>query len=100
MMLSYNCKKVTKIREIGPEGPYRIVLANLQFVNEHNIELKPAKHVLVAIRDNTAKIVRNPEDILPEDTTEEKWRMWENLCGSYPGPEYDVYNEEEFSTFF
>jgi len=98
---SYVCKRASNIRPLETVGDKRVVLADLQFEDEHGHDFSLDRDVLVALdEDGDAEIVQYPEDVLLDEADDAIWDKWEKLCEQHPGPRYGVDNEEEFSELF
>lgn len=95
-MILYNCSRVSNKSYIKTFGAKQLFLCVLHFTNEHGHDLSGALQ-LVSVGEGQAKIVKYPEDILPDESPLSEWDEVQTLIDKFPGLDFDVYNEKEFS---
>ena len=83
---AYTAVSVSNVRLLS----HGLCLADVRCVDEHEHPLEVAYDVLCSL----SGFVQYPENVLPEDATDEEWGYYGELAKRYPG--YDVYNEDEF----
>ncbi len=91
---SYPCRSVWNIRLLDTFGDQKVLLANLQFEDEHGFAMEQLQDVLVVLEGGSADLESYPENFLPEDADLAVQLRYEDLCENYPG--YHVYDTEVF----
>lgn len=97
----FKCIAVTNIRELARQHNTKIYLADLQFADADQKPYEVNKNTLVHVCDQTARILKYPENIAGADNFDDAtWEYWQSICKQYPAPNCLVYNEKEFSDYF
>lgn len=85
------------VRELVVRGNKRLVLCELQFLDEHENFLAPTKRSLVALSTDSdsvpAKLVREPEDWLEDEATDSERQQVQEWIDASDTPRYDFYDE-------
>ncbi len=95
---SYECTKAVCCEELvlaAPNTEGRILLCNLEFVDEHGHALAPVRNAIVVVDGGRADICHYSENLLREDATTQEWERVEALCKN--NPNYGVYNCEKLA---
>lgn len=97
----YVCTRASHVRPIAETPSKKLVLADLDFVNESGHSLTQSRDVLVVLEDGGAQIVRCVVDLFEDgEYTKYLFEKLNALCEQHPPPPFHVYNEEEFHSFF